>query len=146
MPKSFVRQRFSSGSQSAGMPDKSGSPRTTEARISLVVLPENRRLPDSISPTTAPNDQISERRSAGPPSACSGDILRRSSQNDPLLRRIAAKRTLAFVHRFGQAKVKNLHDVALAQFDIRGLQVPVNNPLLVRCFNRLKPPAWELFS
>src|ERR1035441_1646377 len=67
-------QRRSSGAHWGGTLDRSGSLRTTQARISLVVPPVNRRFPESISPTSAPYDQMSDLRSVGPPNACSGDI------------------------------------------------------------------------
>ncbi len=51
-----------------------GSSRTTAFRMSSTELPLNGRLPDSISYSTAPKLNTSERSSSGLPWACSGDM------------------------------------------------------------------------
>ena len=51
---------------------QSGSARITAASVSEIVSPVNAGLPVSISYSTAPNDQMSARRSTFLPRACSG--------------------------------------------------------------------------
>ena len=62
------------GGVSAGSRDQSGSTFSTDASVSETDSPANAWRPLSISYSTAPNDQISERRSAALPLACSGDM------------------------------------------------------------------------
>jgi hypothetical protein len=73
---SLARQRVTSrrqlGGSEDGSADQSGSSRITAASVSETVSPANARLPDSISNSTTPNAQMSARRSASRPRACSG--------------------------------------------------------------------------
>src|SRR5262245_16783935 len=57
-----------------GRSAQSGSLVITYAMVSDTVSPENVCRPESISKRTTPNDQISARRSAALPLACSGDM------------------------------------------------------------------------
>ena len=41
------------------------------------------------------------------------------------------------IHRFRQAEVEHLHRAVAAHLDVRGLQIAVDDPLLVRGFERL---------
>ena len=59
---------------SAGNRDQSGSVFRTAANVSDTVSPPSNWRPVSISYNTAPNAQMSARRSTGLPRACSGDI------------------------------------------------------------------------
>ena len=69
----------------AGSKDQSGSPRITAARVSETVSPLKAIFPVSISNATAPNDQISARRSTVFPRACSGDIYAAVPRINPAL-------------------------------------------------------------
>ena len=66
------RNTTSVGDRSRGSRLHSGSARTTAANVSVMSSPGNARLPVSISNSTAPNAQMSARRSAALPRACSG--------------------------------------------------------------------------
>ena len=56
----------------AGSRVQSMSARSTSAIVCDVVSPSKRRRPASISNSTTPNAQMSERLSTGEPLACSG--------------------------------------------------------------------------
>jgi hypothetical protein len=66
------RSRRRLGGTPAGSKRQFGSVLRTDANVSEIVSPVNRRWPASISKTTTPNAQISARLSAGRPLACSG--------------------------------------------------------------------------
>src|SRR6185436_5191737 len=76
--RSLVRHRLNrrctDDGVDAGSVGQSGSPRTTAARISVMLSPGNAIFPVSISKSTQPNAQMSVRLSTGFPFACSGDI------------------------------------------------------------------------
>ncbi len=71
---SFSRHRSSSGRTFAGTPLRSGFSFTTDARISAMSSPWNGLFPVSISHSTTPKAQMSERLSTTFPRACSGDM------------------------------------------------------------------------
>ena len=62
------------GGVSGGSFDQSGSCRRTAASTSETVSPSKQRVPVSISYSTTPKDQMSDRLSTGRPRACSGDM------------------------------------------------------------------------
>ena len=62
------------GGVSGGSFDQSGSCRSTAASTSETVSPSKQRVPVSISYSTTPKDQMSDRLSTGLPRACSGDM------------------------------------------------------------------------
>ena len=106
--------------------------------------PVNARLPERVSKRMQPNAQMSVRRSVSLPRACSGlmnsgvPTISPGRESDMHERRgarhVAGKRQL---HRLGQAEVEDL-DLALGRdLDVRGLQVPVDDALLVRHLERL---------
>src|SRR5579863_5781475 len=74
--RSFLRQYSSSlradAGVGAGSALQSGSTFKTIASVSVTDSPGNARFPLSNSNSTAPNDQISQRRSTVLPRACSG--------------------------------------------------------------------------
>ena len=74
--RSRSRQRSSSRRIGAGVEAgsrvQSMSARSTSAIVCDVVSPSKRRRPASISNSTTPNAQMSERLSTGEPLACSG--------------------------------------------------------------------------
>ena len=76
--RSFVRQRRRSMRMFFGVDggswSQSGSRSIIRASVSVAVSPSKGRRPVSISYNTQPNDQMSVRRSAGLPRACSGLI------------------------------------------------------------------------
>jgi hypothetical protein len=73
---SFFRQRVSNRRSPAGVVAgtalQSGSLLMTDTIVSVTSSPRNARVPDSISNSTAPNAQMSPRRSTVLPRACSG--------------------------------------------------------------------------
>lgn len=62
------------GGVSRGKADHWGSPRRTEARVSVTSSPGQALLPVRHSKSTQPKDQMSQRWSTGLPRACSGLI------------------------------------------------------------------------
>ena len=73
--------------------------------------------------------------------------VRRRAENDPRLRRVhatASASSCAFaldaasgLHRLRETEVEHLHRAVGAHFDVRGLQIAVNDALFVRGFERL---------
>ena len=125
---------------------QSGSERTTAASVSVMSSPGNARLPVNISNNTVPNAQMSARLSTVLPRACSGDMYPGRAQDHPGLRRLQRQRRghgqpgrhrACGLHRLREAEVEHLHRAVSANLDIRGLQIAMDDALLMRRFQRL---------
>ncbi len=66
-----------------------------------------------------------------------GRHIRRSTQNDSLLRGVGAKSSLSLMHGLRYTEIKDLYAPGCVQLDIRRLQIPMDNSFIVRCFNCL---------
>ena len=123
-----------------GSAAQSGSPRNTAASVSLMSSASNARFRVSISYSTHPNAQMSLRLSAGRPLACSGLMYAAVPRMTPI-RVIAGlvivgdcetSPTMADrFHRLSEAKVQNLDRAVVAHFDVRRLQITMDDPLIV---------------
>ncbi len=128
---------------SAGSLSTSGFVWTMAPRTSVTVSPSKALRPPSISNSTHPKAQMSARRSTGLPRACSGlmyPAVPRSipawvspgveggglGQSSPEL-----PESGWIAHGLGQAEVEDLHVPVLGDLDVGGLQVAVDDALLV---------------
>ena len=88
---------------------------------------------------------MSARRSTGLPFACSGDMYAAVPRITPAcvaMRLIvgelamSTRRAIA-CQRLRQTEIENLHRAVAGQFDVRGLQIAMDDAALVRVFERL---------
>ena len=145
---SFWRQRRSTIASTGAAPDgnapRSGALFITSANVSDTSSPLKARRPVSISYSTAPNAQMSARLSTGFPRACSGDIYAAVPMITPICVPAAVNVGDWFgsppgtVECLGQAKVQHLHGPVRPQLDVGRLQIPVDDALFVRGFQRLR--------
>ena len=134
--------RSSSGGAAVGSLVQSGSRETIADSVSVTVSPANGDTPVSISYSTQPNAQMSDRLSTGLPRACSG-LMKLAvpritpvpgDRGDGRRMRLIARRGL---DRFGEPEVEHFNSAVGAQLDVGGLQVPVDDPLRVRRVERI---------
>ena len=109
------------------------------------VLAIEGRRPVSISYSTQPNAQMSLRLSASRPLACSGacarlfpDDARAGQHGRARYRRrqrlVRPLRALLGCQRLREPEVQDLHSPVKAQLDVRGLEIAMDDALLVRGF------------
>ena len=141
----------SANSAGACRPGASSSPApcfSTDASRAAPSLPSNTGRPVSISRTTTPKAQrslasvhrLAARPVQGVMSAAVPRIipasrrraLRASGSSSP-----ARSAPPQSVHRLRQAEVEHLHRAVRPDLDVRGLQVPVDDAVLVRCLECL---------
>ena len=120
-----------------------------------IVAPVNAGAPARSSWSTAPSDQISARRSTGFPFACSGDMYAAVPSMTPAC--VAARLSVGEFERllepasalkaFGQTEIENLNLSVARELDVRGLQVAMNYPALVRVLDGFcnLPGHWQNF-
>ena len=132
----------------AGSFSSAGVSRITDASVSVTVSPPNAGRPVSISNSTQPNAQTSDRLSADRPFACSGAHVGRRAQNDADtghhrrrcegrgVREVLPSRSTGRFKRLRKAEVQHLHRTVRADFDVRRLEIAMDDPLLVRRFER----------
>ena len=141
--------RTTRGVSFGSLPTSIGA-RSTSASVWATVSPPNRRWPLSISNKTTPKLQMSARLSTGRPDACSGLMYAAVPRIIPacviagvvivgdcdttLACADCARRRL---HRLRQPEVEHLHRAVAAHLDVRGLQIAMDDALLVRRFERL---------
>ena len=130
------------------------SSRSTAATISLTVSPPKSRPPVSISYSTAPKAQMSARRSTAFPRACSGDmyaavprimpacVARAVSVGEFMARSLEGPRSTPSA--FARPKSRTFTVPSGAHFDVRRLEIAMDDALLVRRFERLRdlPARW----
>ncbi len=109
--------------------------------------PRNAVRPVSISYSTQPNAQMSVRLSTVCPRACSGlmyagraqdDALARAARTSPSATASRSSASPSLGDGLGQPEVEHLHDAVGRDLDVRRLQVPVDDPLVVRGLERLR--------
>ena len=124
----------------AGSSDQSGPALMTAASVSVTVSPRNTIFPVSISYSTQPNAQMSARRSTGLPFACSDDIYAAVPGNTRAcvaIRVIVGELKLSIDAAspsiaFAKPKIQDLHDIVARHLHVRGFQVAMHDPSLVR--------------
>ena len=106
----------------------------------------------SISDTTQPKAQMSARRSTGVPRACSGDMYRgrpkdlsdsrhsRRRDRGGIRRRalIGPVRRPRAIERLCKSEIEDLDRAIRAQFDVRGLQIAMNDSGVVDRLDRVR--------
>ena len=117
-------------------------------RVREMSSPGNARCPVSISNSTAPNAQMSARLSTALPARLLGRHVGGGAENHPRPRhrrrrdrrrpRVARRHRAGRLHRLGEPEVQHLHRAVGADFDVRGFQIAMNDPLLVRGFERVR--------
>ena len=127
----------------SGSADQSGSRSRILAIESEIVSPAKATRPVTISYSTHPKAQMSVRRSTPSPRACSGLMYAAVPTMAPWRRRrrraarsTSRAPTLAG-DRLGQAEVEHLHDTVRRDLDVRGLQVAVDDALVVGHLERV---------
>ena len=150
---SFCRQRPRSrrtrGGTPAGRAAKSGAVFRTAASRSETVSPSKSRRPVSISKRTTPKAQMSARLSTALPRACSGDMYAAVPRMRPAAVPVCASvgdcdRSAEDVTPrpsprpgLGEAEVEDLDLAVRRQLDVGGLEVAVDDALLVGALERL---------
>ena len=129
----------------AGSCDQSGSSLITAASVSVTDSPRNAILPVSISYSTQPNAQMSARRSTALPFACSGDMYAAVPSRTPAC--VAIRLTVGELamsmedaspsSAFAKPEIEHLHRVVVRHLHVRGFQIAVHDPALVRVFERV---------
>ena len=136
--------------EAAGMRVQSGSARTTAASVSVTSSPANARVPVSISNSTrrTPRCRRACRRPCRAPARapcrppCRGSCPSASCARRRERRRVRQRarrraRRAGRVHRLREAEVEHLHRAVGADLDVRGLQIAMDDALLVRGLERL---------
>ena len=153
--RSFSRHRWMSvticAGTSAGSADQFGVVFMTAAIISVASSPSNARAPVSISYSTAPKAQTSVRLSTARPRACSGDMYAAVPRITPVPghqrgarqgrdvrgRPVPAVRGPAS-DELRQPEIQHLHGAVGSHLDVGGLEIAMDDPLLVRRFERFR--------
>ena len=146
---SFSRHRASSFRAFGGTLPRSGSLVSTCARIPATSSPLNKRSPVSNSYSTTPNDHMSARLSTVLPSGLLRRHVRRCTEDDAHLSRTDGQcrrvlRTIAggsprlplIRERFRQTEIQQLDDTFRSDLHVGGLQVAMDDALVVRVFER----------
>ena len=148
---SFVKQRRSTSTTRAGVVDGSDVQSGSRSRIGRNACPRPsaprmRRRPVSISYSTQPNAQMSVRLSTGLPARLlgahvgggpeDGALARAADGHRRRLRQIRCRPSLG--RRLREPEVEHLDDALGRDLDVGRLQIPVDDPLLVRRVERVR--------
>ncbi len=143
--------RTDGGVDGGSFPKSTGS-RRTAASVSLTVSPWKSPLPVSISKSTTPNAQTSALLSTGFPRACSGAMYAAVPRITPAAVaravsvgecEISGDDPFLVLERLREAEVEELDPSLVGDDDVRGLEVAVDDPPLVRRLERLGDLAGE---
>ena len=148
---SFSRQRRSSrrsgAGRSAGSACQFTSSLSTLASVIEMSSPSNARRPrQHLVEHDAKGPDVGALDRPALPRACSGRHVGGRAEDHAHLRRAAGQRRRVHrvrarragrIQRFGETEVEHLHRAVGADFDVRGLQIAMDDALLVRGFERV---------